>query len=366
MIIGVTGTLAAGKGTIVEILKVEGFKHYSVREFLIREINRRGFPVNRDSMVLVANDLRQQNSPSYIAEELYREAKQEGGNVVIESLRTPGEISSLRNNESFHMLAVNADPKIRYDRMLKRASETDDVSFEGFMMHEDREMENIDPAKQNIKKCIEMSEIRLENNGSIEDLREKVKNVLRDIEVAKAVEIEKALDNKDLNQEIKEPVKEHVRPGWDEYFMSIAELTGSRGSCDRGRAGCVVVKDKHILVGGYVGSPKGLPHCDEIGHLMKTVIHEDGTESRHCLRTAHAEQNAICQAAKLGVAIEGATIYVRMTPCAACAKMIINVGIKRVVCAKGYHAGSESEKLFEVVGIKLEILDGEVQQYADQ
>jgi dCMP deaminase len=99
---------------------------------------------------------------------------------------------------------------------------------------------------------------------------------------------------------------------------------------------------------------------------MKTVIHEDGSESRHCLRTAHSEQNAICQAAKLGIAIDGATIYTKMTPCAACAKMIINVGIKKVICAKRYHASSETEKLFEKANIKLEILDEGVQQYADQ
>jgi dCMP deaminase len=255
------------------------------------------------------------------------------------------------------MLAVDADPNLRFDRMAQRGSETDNVSFGKFMADEKLEMENIDPAKQNIKKCIEMSEIKLENNGTIEELREKVDKILRDIEVAKAVEIE--------NARMVE-IKEHIRPSWDEYFMSIADLTGSRGTCDRGRAGCVIVKDKHILVGGYAGSPKGLPHCDEVGHLMKTVTHENGSQSRHCLRTAHAEQNAICQAAKLGIAIEGATIYTRMTPCAACAKMIINVGIKRVICEKRYHAGSETESLFEQAEIILEILDDRLEQYADQ
>jgi dCMP deaminase len=364
MIIGVTGTNAAGKGEIVNILIDRGFKHYSVREFLIEEIRERGLPVNRESMVMVANDLRQQNSPSHIVERLYNEAKSVGGNIVIESLRTPGEIMSLRDNRDFHMLSVDADPKLRYTRMLERASETDGVNFEKFMADEILEMENVDPAKQNIKKCIEMSEFKLENNSSIEELRDKVENILRDIEVAKAVEVENASKNEVMGKSDLDRV--HVRPSWDEYFMNIADVTGTRGSCDRGRAGTVIVKDKHILVGGYVGSPKGLPHCDEVGHLMKTVIHEDGSESRHCLRTAHSEQNAICQAAKLGIAIDGATIYTKMTPCAACAKMIINVGIKKVICAKRYHASSETEKLFEKADIKLEILDEGVQQYADQ
>ena len=207
-----------------------------------------------------------------------------------------------------------------------------------------------------------MSELKLDNNGTIEELKEKVENVLNDIQVAKAVEIEKALGDKDSLKE----TKEHVRPSWDEYFMDLARVTGTRGTCDRGRVGCVIAKDKHILVGGYVGSPLGLPHCDEVGHLMKTVTHGDGSQSRHCLRTAHAEQNAICQAAKLGIAIDGSTLYTNMVPCAACAKMIINVGVKRVVCKKRYHAGSETEELFETAGVKLEILDDQLEQYADQ
>jgi dCMP deaminase len=128
----------------------------------------------------------------------------------------------------------------------------------------------------------------------------------------------------------------------------------------------LISKDKQILVTGYVGSPKGISHCDEVGHQMKTVIHEDGTESKHCLRTTHAEQNAICQAAKLGIAIEGSTLYCKMTPCSTCAKMIINSGIKRIVCEKKYHAGAESEELFKKAGVKFEVLKNVVEKYKNQ
>ena len=153
------------------------------------------------------------------------------------------------------------------------------------------------------------------------------------------------------------------RPSWDEYFMGLVESVAKRATCDRGRSGCVITKDKQILVTGYVGSPKGLPHCDYVGHLMKKVIHEDGSESQHCVRTVHAEQNAICQAAKLGISIDKATLYCKMTPCIVCAKMIINSGIKRVVCEKKYHAGEESEEMFKQAGIKLEILNNEIEKY---
>ena len=161
----------------------------------------------------------------------------------------------------------------------------------------------------------------------------------------------------------KEPFQ---RPSWDEYFMELANAAAKRATCDRGRSGCVIVKDKQLLVTGYVGSPVGLPHCDEVGHLFKKTYHEDGTITNHCVRTVHAEQNAICQAAKRGIALEGATLYCRMTPCRTCAMLIINCGIKRVVCQQKYHAGEESEQMFKEAGIKLDFFNEEVLKYNNQ
>jgi dCMP deaminase len=163
-----------------------------------------------------------------------------------------------------------------------------------------------------------------------------------------------------------EKKSKYVRPSWDEYFMEIANTVAKRATCDRGRAGCVVVKDKQILVTGYVGSPKGLPHCDDVGHLMKKVIHEDGHVSQHCVRTIHAEQNAITQAARFGIALDGSTMYVKMTPCRTCAMLIINTGIKRVVCEKKYHAGAESEEMFRQAGVRLDYFSEDVLKYDNQ
>ena len=158
----------------------------------------------------------------------------------------------------------------------------------------------------------------------------------------------------------------YKRPSWDEYFMEIANTVSKRATCDRGRSGCVVVRDRQILVTGYVGSPKGLPHCDEVGHQFRRVVHEDGTVSEHCVRTVHAEQNAICQAAKLGISLDGATLYCRMTPCRVCAMLIINCGIKRVVCEKKYHDGAESEEMFKTAGVQLEFFSEDVVKYDRQ
>ncbi len=156
------------------------------------------------------------------------------------------------------------------------------------------------------------------------------------------------------------------RPSWDDYFLEVAHAISKRATCDRGRSGCVIARDKQVLVTGYVGSPTGFPHCDEVGHQMKKVVHEDGHVTQHCVRTVHAEQNAICQAAKRGIAIDGATLYCRMTPCKTCAMLLINCGIKRIVCERRYHAGTESEELFKLAGIVLEYKYDEVQQYDSQ
>jgi len=157
----------------------------------------------------------------------------------------------------------------------------------------------------------------------------------------------------------------YIRPSWDEYFMKIMEMVGSRGSCDRGRAGCVITKDKRIISTGYVGSPIGLPHCDEIGHELHTVTHADGTISKHCIRTAHAEQNAICEAARMGISINGGTLYCKMTPCYTCAKMIINAGIKKVVCAQDYHASKRSKEIFQEAGVEFVLLSDNMTIYND-
>src|SRR3989338_3511799 len=156
---------------------------------------------------------------------------------------------------------------------------------------------------------------------------------------------------------------EKNRPSWDEYFLDIMERVGTRATCDRGKSGCVITKNNHILVTGYVGSPIGMPHCDEVGHEMKKMLGEDGTISDHCVRTTHAEQNAICQAAKLGIALEGGTLYCTMTPCYTCAKMIVNCGIVRVVSLNDYHASAETKRLLKEAKVILEIRNKEPLAY---
>jgi dCMP deaminase len=134
------------------------------------------------------------------------------------------------------------------------------------------------------------------------------------------------------------------RPSWDDYFMGITGQVAKRSTCDRARVGALIVKDRRILTTGYNGAPAGLPHCDDVGHLMV---------GGHCVRTLHAEQNAIIQAALHGVSVSGGTMYITHQPCLTCAKMIINAGIERVVYA-GAYADENAVAFLRQAGVKLD------------
>lgn len=353
MIIGITGTLGAGKGTVVEFLKEKGFKHYSVREFLIKEMNNRGIEINLNNMAQIANTIRTENSPSYIIEKLYEKASQEGGNSIIESIRTPGEAEFLRQKKYFYLLAVDADPKIRYSRIISRQSEIDNISFDEFLEAEKKQMFSVSPYEQNLSVCISQSDFKLVNNKDLEFLKYHLNEILKKI----------LSEKKELLKINLQETTICKRPSWDEYFLEIMHTVAKRATCDRGKTAVVAVKDRKIIATGYVGSPIGLPHCDEEGHLLHKVINEDDSVSQHCIRTIHGEQNVICQAAKYGIPLEGATLYMKLTPCFTCAKMIINAGIKRVVAEKKYHKDTYSLDSLKKAGVEVKIINEEIETY---
>ncbi len=182
IIIGITGTLGAGKGTIVDFLMRDyGFEHYSVRALVIEFIEKAQLPVNRDSMVRVANQLRKEHGPAFLVEKLFTRALDGGQHCIIESIRTPGEVEALRKKGRFYLFAVDALPQIRYERIVKRNSETDHIPYKTFLENEKREMSSTDPHHQNIRACIERADYVFENNHSIRDLQKQVSIVIQKI-----------------------------------------------------------------------------------------------------------------------------------------------------------------------------------------
>jgi dCMP deaminase len=341
MIIGITGKYCSGKDVIADYLGTKSFKHISLSDMIRDMLRAEGKKCTRENLIKYANNLRSKNGPGALAR-LALDKMEPNANYVITSIRNPTEIEVLKVMKNFVLVDVIAPIEKRFDRMQKRTRTDKLLTLQDFKKKEEEEHSD-DPEKQQLHKCSEMARVVVRNNGALAELHKKIDKFLKDW-----------------------MPKLQKRPSWDEYFMGIVHAVAARGTCERGRTATVVVRNKRILATGYVGAPMGLPDCDEIGHQMKKTVHEDGSESWHCVRTTHSELNALALAARNGVAVDGATMYMKMAPCYTCAKVLINAGIVRVVCEKDYHVTSDSKKIFKQAGIKLEILTKEVMFYSQQ
>ena len=341
MIIGLTGSLAAGKGVVSDFLKEKGFVYLSLSDELREIAKEMKVELTRKNLQDLGNFLREKHGAGVLAEHVVNKIKNQKYELaIVDGIRNPAEIEILKKLKNFFLVSVDATQEKRFQRLVERNRESDPKTWDDFLAVDNRDKGvGESDTGQAVGKCMEQADFELINSGTLDEVKEKVKELYEDIE------------------------RKIPRLSWDEYFMEIVKAVAKRATCNRGRSGCVIAKNKQILVTGYVGSPKGLPHCDEVGHQIKKTIHEDGHISEHCVRTTHAEQNALCQAAKLGIPIDGATLYCKMTPCIVCAKMIINCGIKRVVCEKDYHASVESKEMFKQAGVELDILNDEVEKY---
>ena len=151
----------------------------------------------------------------------------------------------------------------------------------------------------------------------------------------------------------------------DDYFMDIARVVWEKCTCDRGRVGCVIVKDNSVISSWFANAPEWSDTCDTVGHQMITIINDKWEEESHCMRNNCAEQNAIASAARKWIALEWATLYVTMSPCTIrhCAHMIVACGIKRVVCDKRYQHGQETEEIFSRAWVELKYLNNDIEKY---
>lgn len=182
MIIGITGRYGAGKGAVVEILKEKGFIHFSARDLIKEECAVRGLIPDRQNLIDVANALRKEKAPYYIVEQLYHKAKSSNTNSIIESIRAVPEVEYLKSKKDFYLLAIDANQKLRYERIKKRKLATDHVTFEEFVKLETVESVSADPAKISLNECIKQADILIINDGSWDELKEKVSLILNKLE----------------------------------------------------------------------------------------------------------------------------------------------------------------------------------------
>lgn len=326
MIIGLTGKNGAGKGEVAEFLKKRGFHYLSLSDKVRDEMRKSKISPTRESMIKFANELRRKYGAGWLAEEIVKDIDDDK-NYVVDSIRSPAEVAVFREKKgsSFCLVAVKADPKVRFERLKKRGREGDPIEYQKFLEFEAMEAKG-DPSSQQLDETEKIADVVIENNGTFEELGEEVKKVLLNMSFGRK------------------------RPSWDEYFMEIAKVAASRGNCIKRRVAAVIVKDNRVVATGYNGTPRGIKNCDEGGCERCAKWDESGKGLEECI-CAHAEENAIAQAAYHGVSIKDATLYTTYSPCLRCTKLIINAGIKEVVYNKEYVIEEVPLKLLKEAGV---------------
>jgi len=310
MLIGLTGKNGSGKGEVAKFLEESGYQFYSLSDVVRDEIVSRGLKVTRENLINVANEMRATYGAGILAEKVLRKIGPDA-HAVVDSIRNPFEVEALRRSRGFYLLSIESDPKIRFERIKARKRESDPKTYENFLKLEAREAQSDDPVTQQLNRTIAMADATVENNSTMEDLYEQIRQVVQ----ALAANL--------------------IRPDWDEYFMEIACVVSLRGNCIKRKVAAVIVLDKRIISTGYNGTPRGIKNCNEGGCPRCNHFVQSGQGLFDCV-CSHAEENAIVQAAYHGVSIKGSTIYTTYSPCLICTKMIINSGIKEVVYIQSY------------------------------
>jgi dCMP deaminase len=327
MILGLAGRNGAGKGEVVRFLEARSFRAFSLSDVIREELRARGIDETRERMIETGNAIRARSGPGGLALRL-TERLAPDLNAVVDSIRHPAEVEVLRQrSKSFRLIWVDAPETVRLDRLRARGRGGDPTSLEDLRRLEARELGSDDPVAQQLLAVRELADFTIENDGSLESLHERV-------------------------QEVLERSYFFERPGWDEYFMSIARVVASRSNCVKRKVAAVITVDRRIISTGYNGTPRGVRNCNEGGCPRCNAFAEGGTRLDECL-CSHGEENAITQAAYHGVSVRNGTIYTTFSPCLTCTKMIINAGIVEVVYNADYPLGGTALDLLREAGVKV-------------
>jgi len=327
MIIGLTGKNAAGKGEVAVFLKDGGFQYFSLSDVLRDELKNRNLPITRENLIQIGNDLRKAHGAAVLASRILAKLEIDR-NYVIDSFRNPREVEIFRTTNNFHLLHVTALPQVRFERIKARKRESDPTTLQEFEKLEAAEAMSADENAQQLDATGALRDVEVENNSSLDDLRDRVKEVVRRLAATQG------------------------RPGWDEYFMNIAKMVALRSNCLKRKVAALIVKDQRIISTGYNGTPRGVKNCNEGGCPRCNSFAKSGANLEDCY-CSHAEENAITQAAYHGVTIKEGSLYTTFSPCLLCTKMIINSGIAEVVYNNEYPLGETPLKLLKEAGIKV-------------
>jgi len=337
MIIGITGFNASGKTEIANFLEKKGFNYISANKILSQIAKKQKVSNDRVNLRKIANDLRVELGPNALilkAKELFDFSK----DIVIESIRNPGEVLELQKEKDFYLFGVSAKIKLRYERAKLRNRDKDVSSFDEFKNSEEKELYSIDKTSQQLVKTYDLKDFEIKNDGSMLELEEKV---LELIKIIKTIDTsKKRFENSyfTIHKFGKKIIKKSFK---HKYYLDVAKAIAKRSTCLSARYGAVIANDE-IISTGYVGAPRGVNSSLEQGFCLRRKLNIPSGQQYEICRSVHAEQNAIINAARTGISIVGATLYfwgerysengetnmIDGLPCFICKKMILNSGLK--------------------------------------
>ena len=326
MIIGLTGRNAAGKGAVADYLTRKGYRFYSLSDILRAELEKEGRETTRENLIQKGRELRKSHGEGYLAKRTLA-LLQPDQNSVVDSFRHPLEVEVFRAAPDFHLVSVEADPAVRFERIHKRSRPGDPKTLEEFQRLEEREAQSAQSEGQQLTPTASLADSTIHNNGGLAELE------------------------KSIGKLISQLMDQMQRPGWDEYFMKMAKVASLRSNCIKRKVAAIIVRDRRVISTGYNGTPRGTRNCYEGGCPRCNTMADSGTRLDECL-CSHGEENAITQAAYHGVSVKDTTLYTTFAPCLMCTKMIINSGIREVVYNQDYPLNDTSFGLLAEAGVE--------------
>ena len=316
--------MGCGKGEIVKILGNMGFLYVTLSAMVREEARNRGIEEKRENLMEVGNSMRSEEGAGVLAKRALQKIAESGHeNWVVDGIRNPAEIDELKKKENTYVVRVEAEFETLVDRIVLRGRESDSKEREIIEKKIKRELGEGEPEDgQQVGKCMEKTDVIIDNNGTLEDLQ---KNFLDYFNTLKS--------------------GENSRPSKDQYYLDLAKSVCRRGTCTKVEIGAVIIRGDQVVATGYCGAPRGTKSSLQHGFCLRQKLGIPSGHRYEMCRSVHAEQNAIINAARSGTSLFEGDMYIYgrrqgeekseidAFPCFICKKMIINCGLKRVVCS---------------------------------